>query len=182
MVRNRKNGLFSGIVSLRSDKDTKNTGAPMGINTHICPERCGKPGVLRAAFTPIQAAPVGCLTGRLYPSFGLPTPAEGTHSVSCWQPIPLSASRPSPRAALPLGAEAGDPTDRNSRRIWLRPYGSGGRRHPPRRDVQRLLLADSTPNRLRSEKIPCDLRSLGPAAPHRLAPTLGGARVSAPDG
>ena len=84
----------------------------------------------------------GCFAGSLYPNsragasgdclqasaaggFGLPTSAEWTHSVSYWQSIPLSASRPSPRAALPLGAEAGDPKDRNSRRIWLRPYGSG---------------------------------------------------------
>ena len=49
----------------------------------------------------------------------------GTHSVSCWQPIPQIGCDP---------------------------------------------------------KNTCDLRSLGPAAPHRLAPTLDGARVFAPDG
>ena len=256
MVWNRKNGLFSGIVSLRSDKDTKNTGAPMGINTHICPERCGKPGVLRAAFTPThEPEPAGTACRPPQPGASA---CPLRRSSFCWRFYSYSASRPSPRAALPLGAEAGDPTDRNSRRIWLRPYGSGGRRHPPRRDVQRLLLAASTPNRLRTEKIPatgarsgqpppigwlrhstvlvsprraadphpldvllaastlrlvrvgrptpprcggdaqrllravytflfglavlCDLRSLGPAAAHRLAPTLGGARVFAPDG
>ena len=61
---------------------------------------CYPLGFLLVASTPIQAAPVGCLTGRLYPSFGLPTPAEWTHSVSYWQPIPLSASRCSLRSSV----------------------------------------------------------------------------------
>ena len=75
-------------------------------------------GVLLAVFTPIQAAPVGCLTGRLYPSFGLPTPAEWTHSVSCWQPLPQTGCDPKKylRPTGSLGPAAPPPAGSDTRR------------------------------------------------------------------
>ena len=95
-----------------------------------------------------------CLISYLYPTLvpdfapniidspesGGPQPphAEGTHSVSCWLPLPQMR---------------GLQTDIAGR---LQLY---------------LCLA-----------VLCDRRSLGPAAPHRLAPTLDGARVSTPGG
>ena len=96
--------------------------------------------------TPIQAAPVGCLTGRLY----LFRPRAALCDLRLLGPATtLFGLASTPRAASPLGAEAGDPygSQFSSYLIAAPPARRAGRAAPPPAPhPSGVLLAASAPN------------------------------------